>query len=127
MFESPHDTNFGTVPLSNGGALLLVGTTVVGSRGVDVSFCVGEDFEMLVWSIINAIKTWRFFVRCVTFSSVFICFSEIIHVFLISLLLVALNGGLEKEELCIRLGIHIVTPICHFESSGKKSAAIWRR
>ena len=35
-------------PPSNSGALLLVGTAVVGSGGVDVSFWVGEDFEMLV-------------------------------------------------------------------------------
>ena len=30
-------------PPSNGGSLLLVGTTVVGSGGVNVSFWVGED------------------------------------------------------------------------------------
>ena len=35
-------------PPYNGGALLLVGTTVVGSGRVDVSFWVGEDLEMLV-------------------------------------------------------------------------------
>ena len=33
---------------SNVGVLLLVGTTVVGSRGVDVSFWIGKDFEILV-------------------------------------------------------------------------------
>ena len=55
-------------PPSNGGDLLLVGTTVVGSGGVDVSFWDGEDFEMLVLSFINAIKNWRFSVRSVGFS-----------------------------------------------------------
>ena len=35
-------------PPSNGEALLLVGTTVVGSGGADVSLWDGEDFEMLV-------------------------------------------------------------------------------
>ena len=31
-------------PPSNGGALMLAGTTVIGSRGVNVSFWVCEDF-----------------------------------------------------------------------------------
>ena len=36
------------LPPSNGGSLMLVGTIVVGSGGVDVSFWNGEYFEMLV-------------------------------------------------------------------------------
>ena len=48
MFEGPHATNFSRVSPSNGGVLLLVSTTVVGSGGVDVFFWVGEYFEMLV-------------------------------------------------------------------------------
>ena len=55
-------------------ALLLVGTTVVGSGGVDVSFWVGEDFEMLVLSIINTVKTWRLSVSSVSLSSVSLWF-----------------------------------------------------
>ena len=47
MFEGPHATNFKECPPSNGEALLIVGTTVVGSVGVNVSFWVGEDFEIL--------------------------------------------------------------------------------
>ena len=31
-------------PPSNGGALMLAGTTVIDSRGVNVSFWVGKDF-----------------------------------------------------------------------------------
>ena len=61
-------------PPSNGGALLLVGTTVVGYRGVDVSFWAGKDFEMLVLSVINAVKTWRFSVSSVSFSLVSLWF-----------------------------------------------------
>ena len=52
----------------NGGSLLLARTTVVGSGGVDVSFWAGEDFEILVLSVINAIKTWRFSLSSVGFS-----------------------------------------------------------
>ena len=37
-------------------------------------------------------------------------FLIIIHLFLISLLLVGLNGGFDGEEMFIRLGIHLVTP-----------------
>ena len=49
MFEGPHATNFGRAPPpSKGESLLLVGTTVLGSGGVNVSFWVGEDFELLV-------------------------------------------------------------------------------
>ena len=35
-------------PPSNGGSLLLSGTTVVGSRGVDVSLWVGGDDIVLI-------------------------------------------------------------------------------
>ena len=44
-------------PVYNGGALLLVGNTLVDTGVVDVSFCDGEDFKMVVLSVINAIKT----------------------------------------------------------------------
>ena len=47
-------------PPSNGEALLLVGTMVVGHGGVNISFWDGEDFEILVLSVINDVKTWRF-------------------------------------------------------------------
>ena len=97
------------IPPSNDGTLLLVGTTVVGSRGVYVSFWDGEDFEMLVLSFINAIKNWRFSVRSVGFSIN-------INLVLISLLLVGFNGGFNEEELLIRLGIHFVTPFWNFEA-----------
>ena len=46
-------------PPSNGVALLLVGTTVVGSGGIDVSFWVGEDLEVLVLYTMNVVKTLR--------------------------------------------------------------------
>ena len=46
-------------PPSNGGSLLLSGTTVVGSVGVNVSFWDGDNFELLVWSIMNAVKTLK--------------------------------------------------------------------
>ena len=42
-------------------------------------------------------------------------FLIIIRLVLIRLLLVGFNGGLYGEELFIRLGIHLVTPFCHFE------------
>ena len=61
-------------PPSNDGTLLLVGTTVVGSGGVYVSFWDGEDFEMLVLSVINAVKTWRLSVISVSFSLVSLWF-----------------------------------------------------
>ena len=93
-------------PPSNGGSLLLVGTTVVGSGGVDLSLWAGDDFEMLVLSVINAVKTWRFSVSSVSFSSVFMWF-------FIRLLLVGVFGD---KELFIRLGIHIVTPFGNFEA-----------
>ena len=66
---------FSEIPPSNGGALLLVGTKVVGSGGVDVSFWAGEDLEMLVLSVINAVKTWRFSVSSVSFSLFILWFS----------------------------------------------------
>ena len=47
-------------PLYNGGSLLLVGTTVEGSKGVDVSFWVGVDSGILLWSIMNVVKIWVF-------------------------------------------------------------------
>ena len=61
-------------PPSNSGALLLVGTTVIGSGGVDVSFWAGEDFNMLVLSVINAVKTWRLSVSSVSISLVSLWF-----------------------------------------------------
>ena len=68
MFEGPHATNVGRVsPPSNGGALLLVWTTVVRSGGVDVSFWAGEYFEMLVLSIMNVVNFWKFYVSSVSF------------------------------------------------------------
>ena len=57
-------------PPSNGGSLLLVGTTVLGSGGVDVPFWVGEDFDMLVYSIMNVVKTLS--VSLMSFISAFI-------------------------------------------------------
>ena len=63
------------IPPSNDGPFLLVGTTVVGSGGVDVSLWAGEDFEILVLSVINALKTWRFSVISVSFSLVVLWFS----------------------------------------------------
>ena len=54
-------------PNYNGGSLLLVKTTVVGYGGVNVSFWAGEDFEMLVLSVINAVKNWRLSVSSVSF------------------------------------------------------------
>ena len=48
MFESPHATNFVDFPPSNGGALMLSGTTVVESRGFGESFLVGEDFKVCI-------------------------------------------------------------------------------
>ena len=71
---------------------MLVGTTVVGSVGVDAYFWVGED-----------VKTWRFYVIYVSLSSVFIFF-------LVGLLLVGFNCGLDYEEMLIRLVIHLDTP-----------------
>ena len=62
-------------PPFNGGSLLLVGTTVLGSGGVDVSFWAGEDFEILFLYIIIAVKTWSFSVISVIFSLVSLWFS----------------------------------------------------
>ena len=45
---------------------------MVGYGGVDVSFWAGEYFEMLLLSIIIAVKTWRFSVISTIFS--FVCF-----------------------------------------------------
>ena len=39
-----------------------------------------------------------------------------LRLFLISLLLIGFNGGLDYEELFIGLGIHIVTFFCCFEA-----------
>ena len=44
-------------PPSGGGSILLVGTRVIGSGGVDVSLWAGEDFEMLFLSIIISVKS----------------------------------------------------------------------
>ena len=111
------------IPPSNGGSLLLAGTTVVGSGGVDVSFWSGEEFERLFLYVINVVKTWRFSVSSVIFSLVSLWFSVIRKEFLISilvvlirLLLVGFNGGFDDEEFFIRLGIHIVTPFWYFEA-----------
>ena len=108
---------FSEITPSNGGALLLVVTTVVGSGGVYVYFWASEYFEMLILSVINAVKTWRFSVSSVIFSLVSLWFSVIRKDFLISILvvlirlfLVGFNGGLDDEELFVRLGIHIVPP-----------------
>ena len=69
-------------PPSNGVALLLVGTTVVGSGVVDVSFLAGEDVEMLFLSIIIAAKrsvilslvSFWLSVSSMSFSSLFLWF-----------------------------------------------------
>ena len=62
------------IPPSNGGALLLVWTVVVGSGGFDVSFWAGEDFEMLFLSFSSA-KTWlSVSVSCLMFSVVSLWF-----------------------------------------------------
>ena len=61
--------------LSNGVDLLLVSTTVVGFGGINLFFWAGEDFEMLFLSVIIAVKTWRFSVSIVIFSSVSLWFS----------------------------------------------------
>ena len=94
MFEVPHATNFFRVSPSNGGALLLVGTTVVGSGGVDISFWVGEDFEMLVRSIMNVVKTLSVslmslisaFISCLLFSIYSLmrinCYSDLFYILL---------------------------------------------
>ena len=104
---------FSDIPPSNGGALLLVWTVVVGSGGVDVSFWAGEDFEMLFLSFSSAKNV---------ISSLFVVLISLLLV-LIILLLVGFNG----KELVIGLGIHLVTPFWHFETWGRKSGDIWRR
>ena len=59
---------FPEIPPSNGGALLLVWTVVIGSGGVDVSFWDGEDFEML-FLFFSYAKTWlSVSVSCLMFS-----------------------------------------------------------
>ena len=46
MFDSPHATIFVEFPPYNGGALLLAGTTVVGSRDFGKYFSSGEDSKI---------------------------------------------------------------------------------
>ena len=67
---------FSDIPPSDGGALLLVCTVLVGSGGVDVSFWAGEDFEILILSIMNDVKVLSVslmsfisdFISCLLFS-----------------------------------------------------------
>ena len=66
------------IPPSNSGALLLVWTVVVGSRGGDVSFWAGEDVEILFLSIFIAVK------RSVSFSLVSLSFSLVSFLFSVS-------------------------------------------
>ena len=47
-FELCIDEEFIDCPLSNGGALVLAGTTVVGSRYFGKYFCVVEYFKLLI-------------------------------------------------------------------------------
>ena len=62
------------IPTSNGGALLLVWTVVVGSRGFDLSFWAGEDFEVLFSSFCISAKTWlSVYVSSVILSVVSLC------------------------------------------------------
>ena len=58
-------------PPSNGGALLLSGTTVVGSGGFNVSFWAGDNFELLLWSIIDVMVA----VKTLSYSVIFFSFS----------------------------------------------------
>ena len=59
--------------LSNGWALRLARTTVVGSGRFGGSFWVGEDFKVLIWSVIDvmdyAIFSLNYSVRSIIFSS----------------------------------------------------------
>ena len=61
------------------------------------------------------------------FSVSSVSFFIILLVALIILLLVGFNGGLDEEELFIRLDILLVNPFWNFETWVMKSSNIWRR
>ena len=83
---------------SNGGALLLSGTTVVGSKIFGGSFWASEYFEMLVLSIIDLTVGFTNNLR----SSVSFVF------FLVRIFPVRFNCDFHDYELFIRLVIRIV-------------------
>ena len=60
-------------PPSDGGALLLVGTKVVGSWAFGESFWFGEDFDILIlyiiYVIIDVIIAMRYYMSLFIFSS----------------------------------------------------------
>ena len=68
MFQSPHATNFLDCPQFNGGALLVAGTTVVGSGGFGGYFWVGDDFKVLILYVIAASIVLNYSVNFVIFS-----------------------------------------------------------
>ena len=65
-------------PPSNGGALFLAGITVVGSQAIGESIFPGEDFEILIWSIIDEIIDVRSYVSFLIFSSEFCLLDSIV-------------------------------------------------
>ena len=69
MFESPHAKQIIECPPSNGQAFFLDGATVVGSWAFDESLLSGEDFEILIWPILDAIIAVRYSVSFFIFSS----------------------------------------------------------
>ena len=60
-------------PLSNGGALLLAGTTVVGSGGFDESFWVGDYFKVLIFSVIYVSISLKSFVGLIISHQIIAC------------------------------------------------------
>ena len=55
-------------PPSNGGALLLSRSTVLGSLALGESFLYGEYFNILIWSIVDVISSIRSSVSFLIFS-----------------------------------------------------------
>ena len=70
MFESPHTTNICIMTtLQRWRSLVLAGTIMVGSQAFGEYFSSGEDFKILIWSIIYAIIAMRSSVIFFVFTS----------------------------------------------------------
>ena len=95
---------------SNDYALILVSTTVVGSWGFGIYLWVGEEFYILIWSIIDVVVDVSIALK---FSVSFIIFYQIL-----ACLLSSLSCWLQLwlDELFNRLVIHLVDYFCHLEA-----------
>ena len=135
MFEGIHTPILVECPPSNGGAILLLRTTTVGSGGVYVSFWAGEDFGMLVWSIMNVAKVLS--VSLISFHLIFHLLFDVYHI-RFHLLFFFIDLSFHEDELVFILVLHIFGSFWNIEVWHMNSSiteiqqwllfvAIWRR